>query len=686
MQKNDRPNQPAQDDPHQDRLLATLTQADFSRAAGGRAALRARLLQQAGRHPAQRGRPLRLAVEIAGLATLALVFLFAVSRLVGSRPPVPAATLPAPIASPTPTATLLPLQPTPLPPVGIDLNSSVDAVRIAISQPTWKTLWVEAEIDYAPFSADSNQPDQRLFSQAWLEKDGRGLILSTDFVRTQSNFNLDFSVSSVALLNGGNLVKYDHSSNQVTTTPVPGTSDILSPLAGVSPALDLVYPGFLYILSSEPRPLRMETVLGRPAVVADWGNSRLWVDAQTGLLLRAERYSGQVGASPLEAVLFMRQVLIDLPLDDAVFNPAHLNELSFQPAPSMAQPAVTPTPFAESSPQGWVYFQAGGQAPFEWKVYRLPAGCLIDGSTCPDPQQLPGNPNLQITGLYWAPDGSLAVYSDTNNNQIVGYDPQTRQFPRLLPGFFQPQLIWSPDGSQIAALMEGAETYDMRMVIIQRRDWTVRDVPTALKGEKQVLGWLDASTLAVKIPDVTFKGTPPAWAATDNHPGIYRIDVVTGKADLLPINAANPYGLSLSPDGKQFAYYDSSFAITVASPDGKESHKTGYTGNNPTWSPDGQWILFQEYNTDDKIKLTFTTLYVVRPDGSGLKKVLTTSAGLETAWSPDDRTLLVSEFDNTGGVGSYTLSTFDLDTGMLKKLDLPAVTGSGVLNLLGWQK
>ncbi|HEX7434450.1 MAG TPA: hypothetical protein VF326_12420, partial [Anaerolineaceae bacterium] len=638
-------------------------------------------------------RPLRLAIEVAGLGFLVLFFLFAVSSLVNVRPTaVGAAPQLPPLPSPTTTPTL-PVTPeagrTPTLPAWIDMNSSQDAVRLAISEPNWKTLWVEAEIDYAPFTADTNQPDKRLFTQAWLEKGGRGLVLSTDFMRNAFNFNLDFRVSSVVLFDRKNLVQYNMSTGQTTTAPVTGTTETLYPLAGSSPALDLVYPGFLAILSSEPRPPRsMEALLGRQTVVADWGNSRLWIDSQTGLLLKAERYTGQVGNSPIESILTMRQVLIDPPLDDAVFAPPYLNELSFRPAPSQVQPGPTPTPFANSSQEGWVYLQAAGQAPFEWKAYILPAGCLAAAAApCPEPQILPGNPNLQIAGLSWAPDHSLAVFSDTNHNQIVAFDPVTRQWPRVLPGFFQTQLEWSPDGTQIAALTEGVDPYDMRLVVIQRDGWTVHDVPTTLMGEKRVLGWLDNRTLAVIVPDVTFKGQAPAWAATDLHPGIYRIDVETGQSSLLPVNDANPYELSLSPDGKQFVYrqwIDNRSSIVVASPDGNQSHLMGVEGNYPTWSADGQWILFQQYTTVDKNQPTINTLFVAHTDGSGLKKVLTTTATVQTAWSPDAKNILVCELENASP-GSYALSLFNVQNGSLTKLDLPSMTTSGVLDLLGWQ-
>ena len=699
MSKNNPQNELPEGDPRQDRLMTTLTQADFSRASRSRASLRARLLMKAAPPKSRPNRPLRLAMEVAGLGILVLFFLFAVSSLVNVRPTaVGAATQPTPVPSPTTTPTLPVLRSTQTLPAGIGMNSSQDAVRILISEPTWKTLWVEAEIDYGPFSADTNQPDKRLFTQAWLEKGGRGLVLSTDFLPSQFNynFNLDFGVSSVILFDRKNLVHYNMSTGQMTvqllaSAPVIGTTEILYPLAGSSPALDLVYPGFLAILSSEPRSLRMEALLGRPTMVADWGNSRLWIDSQTGLLLKAERYTGQVGNSPIESILTMRQVLIDPPLDDAVFAPPYLNELSFRPAPSQVQPGPTPTPFANSSQEGWVYLQAAGQAPFEWKAYILPAGCLAAGAApCPEPQVLPGNPNLQITGLYWAPDHSLAVFSDTNHNQIVAFDPKTRQWPRVLPGFFQSQLEWSPDGTQIAALTEGVDPYDMRLVVIQRDGWTVHDVPTTLKGEKQDLGWLDNRTLAVIVPDVSFKGPAPAWAATELHPGIYRIDVETGQSSLLPVNDANPSGLSLSPDGTLFVYWkwdnNNKASIVVASIDGKESHLTaydGYEGNYPTWSPDGQWILFQTSVTV-KYLPQITSLYIVRPDGSELKKVLSTSGSLQTAWSPNAKNILICEFDNASP-GSYTLSLFNVQNGSLTKLDLPFMTTSGVLDLLGWQ-
>jgi hypothetical protein len=684
MPENKRIIPPHADNSTQDPFLAALAQADFSKASQGRSALRARLLQAAGQ-PQRRGHSLRLALEVSGLALLALFFLFAVTRLMNNQPPVPAATLPAPQPTPTLSATPTPqpLLQTPAPELNLDTDP--DTVRLAISQPSWKTLWAQIQLDdYATPGDEATL--QRSFSQSWLEKDGRGLVLTSNDSVNSITFSLDIAVRTVLLFDQTNLTIYDKQTGTTQSALRATINQGLHPVIGSAATLDLVYPDFLMILSSEPRLVRMEEMAGCPALVVEWGNSRLWVDTQTGLLLRAERYTGEVGASPLQSALSMIKVQVDPKLDESVFNPPYLNELTFVQGPALAPTGPTATPFSQSSPEGWVYFQAAAQAPFEWKVYQLPAGCLAAGGTsCPEPQQLPGNPNIQITGFYWAPDHSLAVFSDTNNNQIVGFDPQTGKYPRLVQGFFQTQLYWSPDGTRIAALAEATDAYDMKLVMIQRDGWAVHEVPTTLKGEKFVYGWLDDYTLALKIPDIVAKGTPPAWIATDLHPGIYRVDVNTGKADLLPLDAVQPFDASLSPDGKQFVYWkwvDNKASIFVASVDGKDAISTGYEGNYPTWSPDGHWILFRTTSDPGKDQSAVTTLYTMRPDGSGLKKVLASPGYVETAWNADGTRLLVLDV-GPEPIAAKSMTVFNPLDGKLVQTVLPSTFE--IFFLLGWQ-
>jgi dipeptidyl aminopeptidase/acylaminoacyl peptidase len=98
------------------------------------------------------------------------------------------------------------------------------------------------------------------------------------------------------------------------------------------------------------------------------------------------------------------------------------------------------------------------------------------------------------------------------------------------------------------------------------------------------------------------------------------------------------YHPALSPDGKRIAYfdgmYDHSHNLWVVNADGTERRlllddELSAAGHVRalTWSPDGEWLAF---TTDG-------SLYVVRPDGTGLRRVV--SGGFATApavqWSPD---------------------------------------------------
>jgi Tol biopolymer transport system component len=89
------------------------------------------------------------------------------------------------------------------------------------------------------------------------------------------------------------------------------------------------------------------------------------------------------------------------------------------------------------------------------------------------------------------------------------------------------------------------------------------------------------------------------------------------KRDLTKESKEFAYGFSASPDGKRIAYHKS-YQVYIAEADGsRATHiRTGKPFNFvPQWSPDGTWLLFlagEHYNCHP---------HVVRPDGSGLKKL-----------------------------------------------------------------
>ncbi len=89
------------------------------------------------------------------------------------------------------------------------------------------------------------------------------------------------------------------------------------------------------------------------------------------------------------------------------------------------------------------------------------------------------------------------------------------------------------------------------------------------------------------------------------------------KRDVSGKDAGFAYGYSASPDGKFICYHEN-YQLYVSGADGanKKHIKTGNAFDfGPKWSPDGKWLLFlsgEHYNCHP---------HVVRPDGTGLKKL-----------------------------------------------------------------
>ncbi len=98
------------------------------------------------------------------------------------------------------------------------------------------------------------------------------------------------------------------------------------------------------------------------------------------------------------------------------------------------------------------------------------------------------------------------------------------------------------------------------------------------------------------------------------------------------------YEPALSPDGARIAYfdgmYDHSHKLWVANADGRErrvvldkevSSAAGHV-RALTWAPNGEWLAF----------VTDKSIYLVRPDGTGLRRVASSGANTPgVQWSPD---------------------------------------------------
>jgi TolB protein len=116
-----------------------------------------------------------------------------------------------------------------------------------------------------------------------------------------------------------------------------------------------------------------------------------------------------------------------------------------------------------------------------------------------------------------------------------------------------------------------------------------------------------------------------------------------------------------SPDGKRFVYARVNSPLTkpalhhalfVASSDGADDHRiTPWAldaGDNPDWSPDGNWILFRTHEDADKN----SNIAIIHPDGSGFRQLthFTGAVNMRSAtFSPDGRSVVFASDLAKGG-------------------------------------
>jgi dipeptidyl aminopeptidase/acylaminoacyl peptidase len=103
------------------------------------------------------------------------------------------------------------------------------------------------------------------------------------------------------------------------------------------------------ILSSDANPVEEAEIAGRPVLVVEWGGSRLWADAETGLALNRQTLEG---VTP-ELEIHVDQVVYGVKAPEVVFSPDGLEGARFEPAPSIQaeQPNPTPLPEVEAGPR-----------------------------------------------------------------------------------------------------------------------------------------------------------------------------------------------------------------------------------------------------------------------------------------------------------------------------------------------
>src|SRR4051812_21869704 len=183
-----------------------------------------------------------------------------------------------------------------------------------------------------------------------------------------------------------------------------------------------------------------------------------------------------------------------------------------------------------------------------------------------------------------------------------------------------------------------------------------------------------ATPLATRVVHASFQavatGAPIELRAirgrivTDDFEDLFAMDVDGSHFVRIAASSAGPeFDGTWSPDGKWVAYRDSTRGINeddeifIASADGKEHRNlTNDPANDwgPDWSPDGTTIVFNS----DRDHEQGLRGYLVKPDGSNLRRIDVDTWIEYPSWSPDGKKLAFM-----GARGSnYDLFVLDLET------------------------
>jgi Tol biopolymer transport system component len=144
---------------------------------------------------------------------------------------------------------------------------------------------------------------------------------------------------------------------------------------------------------------------------------------------------------------------------------------------------------------------------------------------------------------------------------------------------------------------------------------------------------------------------------------------------------------SFSPNGKWIVYAanvldrsntytDASTVETISANGTIKRTLTGMSGDleQPAWSPNGRWIAFMDTVWNGNKGIYRTDLYIVRPDGNGLRKLAINIDGWAFAWSPDSKEIAVG-----GGAGDSLLQ-IHLNASRPIRLD----DGGSVITDIAW--
>ena len=244
---------------------------------------------------------------------------------------------------------------------------------------------------------------------------------------------------------------------------------------------------------------------------------------------------------------------------------------------------------------------------------------------------------------------------------------------RIVVGAHAEYPDWSPDGATIA-FDDGQNLHGSPASIPNGRIYTVGAdgsnlVEVPMEGRAFAPSWApDGTRLAV------------AAEAPGSVPGIAWLDPATGAMTSVTSNPYDGYWDAepdVSPDGTRIVFvrvrelverggYRNRTALYVVNPDGSGLRRLtpwGMDAGTPSWSPDGSRIAFS--SLDHAVIDRPSQVFLIDPDGSNLTQLTSgrTAASFWPAWSPDGSTIVFTRFVLDPPAASFELAGISVTGG-----------------------